>query len=264
MPRESREDLLIIKNIDVDCDEITEEVVRKDKTVYDDNGYAQVAFENKIEGFDHSEHFQVKFDGYPHRIEPGKERVMVRYLAEHYAKHLADHVLQKREREILDRTKRVVQLMNNAVERPKVLKQIVVGVYQYYYDSENAADSALDAGTKLGRSMDQVNAGRTAREMGELAEINDTTPMPNKALGVLDNSPAPGSLEAALADVPNDNPVQQEPEGPTAPRDDTKPALDQPDTLTRDALKTAAQDMGIEIKATDTKAQITEKLKQFT
>ncbi len=261
MPRESREDLLIIKNIDVDCDELTEELVRKDKTTYDDNGHAVIAFEEQIVGFDHREYFQVKFDGYPHRIAPGKERVMVRYLAEHYAKHLADHILQKKEREILEKTSRVVQLMNHATERPKVLKQIVGGVAQYYYDSEEAAESKIDAGTRLGLRMDELNANRPAprRDVTELHEVEDREPVANKAMGKLEEGPAPGSLEAQLANVP------AEPEAPpTEERDPNRPALDQPNTMTRKELVDAAESMGIQVAQNDTKEKIIEKLKQFT
>lgn len=259
--RESREDLIIIKNIDVDCEELTEELVRRDKTVLDSNGHAIIGFEEVVDGYDHKDFFQVKFDGHPHRIKPGAERILVRYLGEHFAKHLADHILQKKEQEVLKKTNRVVQLMNNAVERPKVLGQIMLGVYQYYYDSEEAVAATIAPGDRLSQRMEEINANRpvpTARERrdaGELAEIQDDDPIENKAMGKLEDTPVP------VADQPAPKPTEEQLD---APRDPDRPALDQPGSLTRKELVEAAGGMGITVTNADSKEKIIEKLKQFT
>jgi hypothetical protein len=261
MPIESREDLILIKNIDIDCDEVTEEIVRRDRTQQDENGHSLISWEDVPESFDHAEYFQVKFDGHPFRLAPGTTRVMPRYLAEHFAKHLADHVLQKKERKILKETGKVTMLMNNVVERPKVLREIIVEVQQYHFESDEAAQEQLGTGSRLGQRVDEINTGR---EPGELPTINDTDAMPNKALGVLDKTPPPGSLEESLAKTEPDLPPANEPEQPVAEADDTKPRLDDLDSVSRQDLVNAAMDMGISVKASDNKQQIAEKLKQFT
>lgn len=42
-----------------------------------------------------ADYFEVRYDGEPLRIPPGETRVLPRYLAEHFAKHLADYILMR-------------------------------------------------------------------------------------------------------------------------------------------------------------------------
>lgn len=59
----------------------------------------------------------------PFIIEAGKTRMFPRYIAEHYAKHLADHMLTAKEIDI-----------NHKVERPKLLTEIIRGIRESSVD----------------------------------------------------------------------------------------------------------------------------------
>ena len=60
-------DILIVRNIDVDCSQ-------------------------EDEGFNHKDCFRVNWGGKPYSITPGESKRFPRFLAEHYAKHLANHI----------------------------------------------------------------------------------------------------------------------------------------------------------------------------
>lgn len=250
--RESPEDLMMVKNIDLNCSEVTSEIVRKDVSREDENGHRYVAYEEVVEEFSHADYFQVKFNGYPHRIAPGETKVWPRYLAEHYAKHLADHMLQKQEA-----SENKMGLVNSKVERPKVLKQIIVGVQQYYYDSEEANMTAEQQRIRQIEDLNRPAAPGLREEGGrkvhDLGEVEDRTPVVNKALGVLEDEPK--SLEEVLADVPDDK--------PTVERDPNKPALTQPNAITRKELFEAAHAQGIKVTGRETKDQLVGILQKY-
>jgi len=137
MPKESKEDILIVRNIDLECDVV-------------DTDY----------GYSHAEYFMVKYDGTPFRIKPGETRKLPRYVAEHYAKHLSNHVLLKME----ESTGRK-GLMTNIVERPKVLSQIIVGVDSYYLGDE----PELGEGAKAAALEQKYNKEEPAMDLGQVA-----------------------------------------------------------------------------------------------
>lgn len=57
----------------------------------------------------------------PISIDAGKTRMFPRYLANHYAKHLANHMLHARELQVSDRR-----------ERPKLMQEIIRGVKESF------------------------------------------------------------------------------------------------------------------------------------
>jgi hypothetical protein len=202
MPNESAQDILIVKNIDLNCNDVDEE------------------------GNSHQDFFQVKWDSYPQRIRPGLTRRMPRYLAEHFAKHLADHVLIKKET-----SEGKVGLINHPVERPKVLSEILVAVDEYYLPQDKKSD-----GEKISDEVDKMNVEQEI-DLGEV---------PNKAVGVL----------AKGTDVP----VDEEKSNTEAPvvnlNDENKlPSINE--------LRKACKDMGIEVLNTDTKEVLAKKLREF-
>lgn len=136
MPKESKQDTLIVRNIDLNCHEIDSEY-----------------------GYDHSEYFMVKYDGQPFKIRPGETRKMPRYVAEHFAKHLANHVLIKEE-EASGGSKR--GLMTSATRRPQVLKEILVGVDSWYNDDE----SFQSEGEKAAEIDQELNPEEKAMDLG--------------------------------------------------------------------------------------------------
>ena len=158
------QDILIVKNIDVDCQEISTDVLPVTRVVIDsETGQRSTIYDQVVEEFNHAEYFQVKFSGKPFRVFPGKTRLMPRFIAEdHFAKHLADHILTKRGKPI-----------NSATERPRVLKEIIVGVQEYYLQ-----DEVLDEGGAAASQVETLNAQEEARaiNMGVI---------PPQAVGIL-------------------------------------------------------------------------------
>lgn len=240
--KEHPQDQLIVKNIDIGCEDVTSELVRKDRTRRDENGHNYIAYEEVLEEYNHAEFFQVKFDGHAFKIKVGEERLMPRYVAEHFAKHLANHILQKREIKE-DRT----GYSNHPVERPKVLKQILTGVQSYFYDEDDNLE--MDLGAKAYREVEAINKPRGV----DLGTIEDRDPVPNKALGKLDTAPPPESLEEIL------NRVEDEPA--TEEATPNTPKLNQPDSLSKHELIIAAQSQGIKVTGKETKQELASKVR---
>jgi len=139
MPKKtSEQDIITVQNIDLDCDEVDPET-----------------------GISHREYFQVKWDGVPHRIKPGATRNMPRYLAEHYAKHLTDHLLLRKEKE-----EKRTNLMNNSVEREKIKGQIMIGVDEFFVQDEDDIRS------------EKVEEPVSAREPAEKATVTSPIDIP--------------------------------------------------------------------------------------
>lgn len=114
---------VMVTNTDIGCADTSEDIVKVSNRVVDSEGAVATEIYDKHEQWKHDDFFQVKFDGKPYRIAPGKTALLPRFIADHFAKHLADHLLQKKE----DATKRH-GLVQSSVERPKVLSQILVEV----------------------------------------------------------------------------------------------------------------------------------------
>jgi hypothetical protein len=103
MPTPNKEDIILVQNIDLDCD------------YYDtENNYS------------HSDYFEVRWNKQPFRVKPGETRRYPRNIAEQNAKHIADQILIKK----CEKAKK--NLLNHPVERPKVLNEILIRVEDYY------------------------------------------------------------------------------------------------------------------------------------
>lgn len=153
-------DILIVANPDINCDDV-----------------------DPTEGWSHREYFQVKWDGRPHRIAPGKIRKMPRWLALHFAKHLADHLLMKKEAK-----EGKTGYLNSPVERPKVLAQILKGVEEYFEEPPS-----LSEGEMVMQQVNNLNAEElppspleSKSSFGESVEISsslDVGEVENPVLG---------------------------------------------------------------------------------
>jgi hypothetical protein len=153
------QDILIIRNIDVGCNDITSEVVKiKRVEIDEETGRRVTKEEDSIDEWSHADFFQVRYSNQPHRINPGETRRMPRYIAEHYAKHLANHMLQKMEKET-GRT----NLVQSSVERPKMLKQIIIGVDEYFLQGEY-----VDEGERMVQEVEDLNRGEKVIDLGEV------------------------------------------------------------------------------------------------
>ena len=135
-PQESENDILTITNPDLNCSEITSEVT-----------FNPVSGGEVAEQFNHKDYFQVKWAGVPHRIAPGETRKMPRFLANHFAKHLADHILLKKEK---DENRK--GLMSSPVERPMVLSQIILGVDEYFISA-----GSITEGEQVAKEVESIN-----------------------------------------------------------------------------------------------------------
>ena len=70
------EDIVLVKNIHLDSDCLDEE-----------------------DGYSHRDRYQVRWNKMPFSVDAGSVKRFPRYLADHFAKHLIDHILQKQEDE---------------------------------------------------------------------------------------------------------------------------------------------------------------------
>ncbi len=155
---------------------------------------------------------------------------MPRFVAEHFAKHLADHLLQKKEEETGRRG-----LVQSPIERPNMLKQIL---------------------TEVNNELVMSPVPTPASE-----PLQDTTPtedagvVPNGAIGTL--VPEPPTL-ADVMRVAGEDPdkVDKIPVEETSITDDKKPLP------TRRQLIELCYNQSIDIVGTETKAELIEKLKR--
>lgn len=146
--KEDPNDILLVRNIDVDCIDHSTDFLTTSKITMDDDGNRLTEFVEIPYEFDHSKEFQVRWGGQKFRIAPGETRKMPRYIANHYAKYLADHILAKRE---IDEQK--VGLVAHPVERPKVLSEIIIGIDQAWNDL-----GELDEGSIALNKFEELNA----------------------------------------------------------------------------------------------------------
>lgn len=208
-PKTDCQDILIIQNVDLNCSDIDSE-----------------------EGWSHADFFQVKYGGAPLRIKPGETRRVPRYRAEHYAKHLADHLLMKMEVETGKQF-----LVNNVIERPNMLKKILVGVDSYYLEQDIKPPTETD---KLAAEDQQLNPVEEEKGL-DIGEV--TNPM----VGVLKEVPKSPPLPADEPDA----------EGKTSIFDPKKPKP------SRAQLIKACAAQGIEWTMKDSAESLMAKLKAF-
>ena len=209
--KEDPQDILIVQNVDLNCNYIDSE-----------------------EGWSHADFFQVKYGGAPLRIKPGETRRVPRYRAEHFAKHLADHMLMKMEEETGKQF-----LVNNVIERPKMLAHILIGVDTYYLEQE------------------QGPVDETAKLAAEDKQLNQDEDSVDKAMNI---GEVPNPMMGTLKETPTTPPVPK-----SAPEDDKKTSIFDPskDKPTRQQLIKACADQGIEWTMRDTNEVLIGKLKAF-
>jgi len=148
--KEHSQDIILVRNIDVNCQEVTYSTIgRTVKRVDEDTKAEYTDYLTVPEEYNHSEYFMVKWGGQPMKIAPGQTKLLPRYIAEHYAKHLADHVLGLRE--IAEKR---VGLIQSPVERPKTLKEILVSVQTWFNDM-----GEVDEGLKIAEEVEKLNEG---------------------------------------------------------------------------------------------------------
>ena len=229
-------DVLIVCNVDTDCDVTDTE-----------------------ENYPHKDYFQVRWAGHPHRIGPGLTKKMPRFLAEHYAKHLADHMLLKME----EKTNRK-GLMQSSFERPKMIERIILGVDTWFL-----GDNEAEEGGKVAGMVDQLNPGERPLDLGEVPSpmMGVLKPEPKKVV-VEDDEPAAPEKPADVPPAPTapENPPEStgsETLSENAKPEETSiydPAKPKP---TKKQLVADCEKLGIEITGKETVDQLIAKIKAF-
>lgn len=223
---ENQYDSVMVANIDVGCTDVTEDIVKVSNRIADEDGAVSTQIYDKHETWNHADYFQVKFDGKPYSIAPGKTKLLPRFIAEHFAKHLADHILQKKEIETGRRG-----LVQSPVERPKLINEILTEVNA---DIETPPPPQAET---------EVDSG----------PVEDAGVVPNTAVG--DLKPEPPTLEEIMKVAGEDpNKVDKIPIEETSITDEKKP------TPTRKQLIELCYQQNIDITGTENKAQLIEKL----
>lgn len=221
MPLSNPQDLIVVKNIDTDCSDISSDVVKTTKLIVDEEGNRATEYGEHAEEWSHDEGFRVKWEGQWFNIPPGESKVFPRFLAEHYAKYLADHSLAKRNKP-----------ENSITERPKVLAEILIKIQQYFN-----AEPETTAGEAVVAQVSALNEPTT--NLGEI---------PNPAVGVLKPEPQP------LAELTKDLPKEEEPEDASI-FDENKP------WPSKKKLIETAYGLGIELTGKENKAALVSKIK---
>lgn len=158
--KENPQDIIIVKNIDLDCDHIEYQSARRSTRTVDEDGRVTSGYVDDIEQVPHAQYFQVKWAGQRFRIKPGDTRLYPRYIAEHFAKHLTDHMLGRAEFKS-KQTGKEISVINNPIERKKMWDQIIPGVQQYFEDL-----GSIDEGVAAGAAVEELNSSPMAQELG--------------------------------------------------------------------------------------------------
>lgn len=155
-PRNDQNDTLWIKNIDVDCSDRTFEPVRVSERWRDpESGRTVTSFKDVTFQFEHSEKFQVRWSGQTFSIKPGEVARMPRFLGEHFATQLADHILGKRG----DAQNKM--LRNDPFLRPQVIQEIIIKEEPYFFSGPDSV------GAETLKQFEQMNAPQITGIQGE-------------------------------------------------------------------------------------------------
>lgn len=224
-------DSVLVANTDIGCQDVSVDIVKVSNRLVDDEGNVSTQIYDKEERWSHADFFQVKFDGKPYQIEPGRTKHLPRFVAEHFAKHLADHLLQKLEVETGRKG-----LVTSSVERPKVIGQILTEL------NDNI-------------SVEVANETVAQSEPIDTDPVVDDGVVPNTALGNLTAEP-PTLADLLKVAGEDPNKVDRIPLEETSIVDEKKP---QP---TRKQLIEMCYNQSIDITGTENKAELIEKLKR--
>lgn len=123
--------------------------------------------------------FTVHWAKNPYTLEAGRQVIWPRFIAEHFAKHLADSILLKREEEARATYKAggrpmsefiAPALLNSRQERPKVIDTIIKGVYTYYTPQNGDGRAA-----EIQREIDSWNKPQPDQPQERVADMGNAT-----------------------------------------------------------------------------------------
>jgi hypothetical protein len=144
--KNNENDTLTITNIDTDCSEDTYDSIRVSERFRDqESGRIVTNFKDISYHFNHADGFQVRWSGQPFTLKPGESAKMPRYLGEHFAYHLCNHMLDKQG----------PNARNNPLLRPAKLKEIIVAEEPFF---ATISDSVGTATLKTVQNLNEGNA----------------------------------------------------------------------------------------------------------
>lgn len=186
MTPDNKDDIILVRNIDLGCTDDQTDIVKVSNRIKDNYDREMTVVEDVEETHNHADYFQIKFDGKPYRIKPGGSMLLPRFIAEHFAKYIADHLLQKKEVETGRQG-----LVTSRVERPKLLDQILKDMTGEMdmgdlniLDQETKAKILLSNPEVVKNNFDQPGAAQVDRD-----PTVDAGAVPNTALGNLSDEP---------------------------------------------------------------------------
>lgn len=115
--------------------------------------------------------FTVEWGKRQYTINPGEQKIWMRFLAEHFAKHLTDAILLRKEQEhkkaFLDaghseKDYMPKSFLNSRSMRPATINTILTGVYQYHQGGIDDPNAAIQA------QIDQMNQQPGQRQEREM------------------------------------------------------------------------------------------------
>jgi hypothetical protein len=156
-------------NIDVNCDDVTSDTILVREPYRDAEGRTKERENQKPYTFNHAESFEIRYAGKFFKIKPGETRRFPRFVAELFAKHLADHMLMKMEAETGRKN-----LVSNPIERPKMIEKIIIDTEYFEIQDENEVDKLANRVEELNEER-SVDAGEVVNPLyGNMKETEDT------------------------------------------------------------------------------------------
>lgn len=139
-------DTLWITNIDTGCSEDTYDSVRVSERWRDpESGRILTTFKEQNYHFNHADGFQVRWSGQPFTLKPGETARMPRFLGEHFAYHLVNHMLDKEG----------PNARNSPLKRPSMLARVIIKEEPFF---AAITDSVGMATLKQVKEMNEGNA----------------------------------------------------------------------------------------------------------
>lgn len=144
--KNNENDTLYVINIDTDCSDDTYDAVRVSERFRDtESGRVLTTFKELNYHFNHRDGFQVRWAGQPFTLKPGETAKMPRFLGEHFAYHLANHMLDKQG----------PNARNNPLQRPAMLEKIIIKEEPFF---AAIGDSVGTAALKQVQNLNEGNA----------------------------------------------------------------------------------------------------------
>ncbi len=122
------------------------------------------------------DYFSIRWGGYERGIKPGETMIWQRFLAEHFAKHLTDSILLKKEKAHKDafiaaggseKDYMPKSYLNSRSLRPQTIDTILVGVHTYYQGGPE------DPNADIQRQIDQLNPQQPQQAEKDLGTAAD-------------------------------------------------------------------------------------------